>query len=308
MDNMRLERYSASTEAAKSDVLRLHMAEVDALLYALEQAYARRAPFIAQQSMLEAAVGAYTLLFVRTHAPLVGATALTTSLAHRRRRLLAVFQRAAVRDFLANVAVLGWLKRSRPARILFTVTNRLQVLHSKRFLINMLRFRLLRLFTGCITTRARMYFGQSQEGKGWSESVAEQSGPVLPSHSVKIKFDAPRISLGRAFSISYGRASEVDMRVTYLDDRLRLMRGPHEELYVFVRVRPGSDLFRLAQEWRAHLAAPTMHPRVALVGALLFAIGCFCVTWTFADMQVALLLTAIFALVSLSLRKEGMSL
>mmetsp|Transcript_8424 Transcript_8424/g.15245 ORF Transcript_8424/g.15245 Transcript_8424/m.15245 type:complete len:354 (-) Transcript_8424:623-1684(-) len=151
---------------------------------------------------------------------------------------------------------------------LFRFTNRFQIWIPRTFIVNVIRFRALQFFSGSITRRGRF--------KSELESISDASSSSLA------RFEPPRLTIGRALNIKAGNESEISIRTTYLDDRLRILRFPHsrQALRVYIRTPPGSSAYQLASEWKAHYAAFPLRKRLAAAGIVLFSIGCCLIGWT----------------------------
>mmetsp|Transcript_3896 Transcript_3896/g.7063 ORF Transcript_3896/g.7063 Transcript_3896/m.7063 type:complete len:415 (-) Transcript_3896:604-1848(-) len=159
-----------------------HRTEIDALVSALEQSFDRQM----HSSKLETMglwPGTYALLYARKVAPK----------SNSKSKWLR--ESPYLRELAGTLVGLNTL-RSTIARLVFKTTDRFQLLIGNRYVINMFRFRLLGTFTGCVTTRGRIQHVHSS-----SDGVDGEPD----FHERDVKFESPRITLGRALNIRYGK-------------------------------------------------------------------------------------------------------
>lgn len=59
---------------------------------------------------------------------------------------------------------------------------------------------------------------------------------ALDDKWIKVVFEPPQLRLG-ALEFQYGVQSEVELEITYIDDKVRLGKGSRGSLFVFERLR-----------------------------------------------------------------------
>lgn len=58
---------------------------------------------------------------------------------------------------------------------------------------------------------------------------------ALDSEWIQVVFEAPGLKLG-SWQVQYGGQSEVKLRITYVDEKIRLGLGSRGSLFVFQRI------------------------------------------------------------------------
>lgn len=58
---------------------------------------------------------------------------------------------------------------------------------------------------------------------------------ALDSEWIQVVFEAPELKLG-SWQVQYGGQSEVKLRITYVDEKIRLGLGSRGSLFVFQRI------------------------------------------------------------------------
>ena len=60
---------------------------------------------------------------------------------------------------------------------------------------------------------------------------------VLDEKWIKVVFEPPQLKLG-SLEFQFGGESEVQLEITYIDDKLRLGKGSRGSVFVFQRRKP----------------------------------------------------------------------
>mmetsp|Transcript_1438 Transcript_1438/g.3443 ORF Transcript_1438/g.3443 Transcript_1438/m.3443 type:complete len:239 (-) Transcript_1438:246-962(-) len=159
----------------------------------------------------------------------------------------------------------GFFRYNPIGRLLFETTDTLQHLLPGKVAVNMLYFRLLGVFPGCVVLRG----DYTRLTKLELDAIKSQYKTNPSSETIKAALDSPRISFGTKglFNFDVGPKTTVYLDTVYLDDRIRVSKsGRTGTPFVFERLsaeekRDGG----IAKRWESYLAQKKVYP--PLVGA-----------------------------------------
>ncbi|KAK7293559.1 hypothetical protein RJT34_16427 [Clitoria ternatea] len=105
--------------------------------------------------------------------------------------------------------------RSAFGRLFFTTKQMIQVVEAPDIVRNKVSFSLLGFLDGEVSLKGKL--------------------KVLDSEWIQVIFEAPELKLG-SWQVQYGGQSEVKLKITYIDEKIRLGLGSRGSLFVFKRI------------------------------------------------------------------------
>lgn len=172
--------------------------------------------------------------------------------------------------------------RGRVGRLLFVSRGIFQHIYSPNTVVNLVAFRLFGVIRGAVGLKGRL------------TPTAE-----LGSNGVQVDFERPRISLGRLV-FAFGPPSQVKLKTTYLDERVRLGIGSRGSLFVFTKDAAARSA--VAQEWKLLFSPDARGPRLIPIAALPAAAAAVLGACAFVSPLAGLGTLALLAAVARSLR------
>jgi len=165
----------------------------------------------------------------------------------------------------------GGFRYSAIGKALFQTEDALQIVDGGQG-VNLLYFKFLKTFSGCITLRGDIVDLPLEEKRNLEIKYGTPP-PGLSSQTLKIAFDSPRISFGSGpLNFAVGPQTTVFLDTTYVDERMRIGSNRFGAHFVFTRL-PSREAAVQSAAWPAYLAKPQV-PTLAFAGYAAFFLAC----------------------------------